>query len=77
MDKIKKSAVIPEAPGHLSERSRGLWLELVGTRVKSAARLAQFQTGLEALDRADEARLKIGNELTLTTPGAVAGILIH
>ena len=64
----KPLVVVPEPPGHLSERSRRLWLEVVPTRVRSAARLAQFQTALEALDRADQTSARIGGDLTITTP---------
>jgi phage terminase small subunit len=47
---------IPAPPEHLLERSKQLWLELVGSRVKGTSRIATFQTALEYLDMADTAR---------------------
>lgn len=62
----RRQAPIPEPPAHLSGRAKGLWSELVGTRVRSPGRVALFQAALEALDRADEARA------TVTTEGMVS-----
>lgn len=63
-----------EPPEHLSERSKQLWRDLVPKRAKSPGRLALLQAGLEALDRADEARELLSAEglTTVTeTTGAV------
>jgi hypothetical protein len=46
----------PLPPEHLSERSKRLWEELVGNRIKSPGRITMFQEALEALDLADQAR---------------------
>ena len=43
-----------EPPEHLSEKAKSLFREYVGTEVKTAARVALFIRGLEALDLADE-----------------------
>ncbi len=62
------------APFHLSERAKALWVSLVPRRAKSPERLALIQTALEALDRADAARVAIekdGLTTTTTTTGAI------
>ncbi len=67
----RKSVPIPE---HLSDKSKRLWAEIVGRRVSSPGRAVMFQTALEALDRADEARQEIETQglTTVTeTTGAV------
>ena len=67
-------ATIPDAPEHLSARSKELWRSLVRTEAKSLERQTLFQAGLEALDRADEARLLVQAEGMIartTTTGAV------
>ncbi len=46
----------PEPPAHLSERSKVLWCELVGTRVRGTTRIVLFQIPLEYLDLAGQAR---------------------
>jgi P27 family predicted phage terminase small subunit len=53
---------LPEAPEHLSERSKRIWIELVGTRALSVGRLTALQVALESLDRADEAREVVNQE---------------
>src|SRR5436190_901995 len=65
---------VPEPPGHLSDRSRALWLDVAGSRVKATPRLALLQTALESLDRADAAREKIAAEgmVTVTKGTGVA-----
>ena len=64
----KASAVIPEPPEQLSEWSKGFWRSVAGTRVKSIGRLSLLEEGLKTRDRGEEARIKIGNDLTLITP---------
>jgi phage terminase small subunit len=46
----------PNPPDHLLERSKQLWVELVGSRIKGTSRIVTFQTALEYLDLADTAR---------------------
>ena len=58
----------PVAPAHLSERSKGLWREVVPSRAKSAERQALVIAALEALDLADECMAQVRVEgLTRTT----------
>jgi phage terminase small subunit len=45
----------PDPPGHLSDRSKQLWREFVGSRIRGP-RVVSFQTALEYLDLADSAR---------------------
>ncbi len=59
-------------PEHLSDRSKALWLAVVPSRAMSAGRLAMIQVALEALDRADEARLAVRRD-GLTTKTATTG----
>ena len=60
--------VVPEPPPHLSERSAELWRRLVPGRARSVGRLTLLTAGLEALDRADQARRLIdGGELISKT----------
>ena len=59
----------PKAPKHLSERSKKLWPEYAGPVIKSPGRLVVFQTGLEALDRAEEARKILKKEGIITVTG--------
>jgi phage terminase small subunit len=47
---------IPAPPEHLSDRSKALWAELVGSRVRGPSRIVTFQTALEYLDIAESAR---------------------
>ena len=56
-------------PKHLSENSKVIWQEYADKIVKSPARKAMLQTGLEALDRAEEARQLIEKEGMITTTG--------
>jgi phage terminase small subunit len=63
-----------DPPSHLSDRARALWQSVVPSRGSSPERLAAIQTALEALDRADLARLEIERSgMTSVTPrsGAV------
>jgi len=63
----------PEAPNHLSERSKALWISLGPTRCTSVGRRNLLQVALEALDRAEEARQAIvAQGLTKTTQGTGA-----
>lgn len=76
MNKTKQgeAITIPDPPEHLSGRSRELWRKLGPDEAKSIERRTLFQAGLEALDRADEARRIIQAEGMIsktTTTGAV------
>jgi phage terminase small subunit len=63
----------PEAPPHLTERSKALWRRLGPDHAKSVARRALFQAALEALDRGDKAREVVAQEgMTSRTEGTGA-----
>jgi phage terminase small subunit len=64
----------PDPPEHLSDRAKALWRSVVPRRAKSPERLAMVQTALEALDRADGARLAIA-EQGLTTVTKTTGTI--
>jgi phage terminase small subunit len=55
--------LFPDPPPHLSESSKALWLEL-GPKAagNDAGRRAMLQAGLEALDRAEQARQLVAIE---------------
>ncbi len=60
-------------PPGLSKKSRALWAAVVPRRARSPERLALLRVGLDALDRANEAREAIAKEgltSTTTTTGA-------
>jgi phage terminase small subunit len=59
----------PSPPEHLSGRSKELWCEYIGHEIKSPGRITLFQTGLEALDRAEQARLLVEKEGLTTVTG--------
>jgi phage terminase small subunit len=57
-----------EPPAHLSDRARRLWQAVVPSQAITPGRLALVQTALEALDRAEQARVEIAaGSLTTTT----------
>ena len=57
----------PAPPEHLSERSKQLWVEFVGARIRGG-KIVSFQTALEYLDLADAARQeRIENGLVIKT----------
>src|SRR3954463_4776945 len=60
--KSDKRRSVPEAPGHLSERSRGIWNELVRDRCDSLERQVLLEHALADLDRADVLKLQIAVE---------------
>lgn len=70
LPKRMREPVVIEPPAHLSPRSRELWAAVVPSRAKSPERLALVQTALEALDRAEAARLAIERDGMLITSGA-------
>ncbi len=57
--KIRTLIKNTKPPAHLSERTQELWRQIVPRRVRSPERLTLIQTALEALDRADEARVQL------------------
>jgi phage terminase small subunit len=67
----------PEAPEHLSERSKGLWITLGPTKARTMQRRTLFQAALEALDRADQARAVIAAEGMTTTTKTTGALHIH
>jgi len=75
--KVTESEQWPGPPEHLSERSKRLWQALVGTRVKSLGRLALFQSGLEALDRADAARSAVETQGLLSVTAKTGAVHVN
>ena len=65
------------APAHLSERSRELWSEVVAEKAATAGRRAQLLVGLEALDRAGQARERLNAEGLTTTTKSTGTIHVH
>src|SRR5436309_15527299 len=59
----------PAAPEHLSETSHRLWAWLVPERCASPERCALLTVALEALDRAERARLALAAEGMTSTSG--------
>lgn len=58
----------PEPPPHLTERSKNLWRTIGPREARGIARQTLFLAALEALDRAEQARLVIeGEGMTTTT----------
>lgn len=68
---------VPEAPAHLSERSKELWLKIVPKRALSPGRLALLQTALESLDRAEQARLEVDRVGLTTTTKTTGAVHVH
>jgi phage terminase small subunit len=64
-------------PEHLSDRSKALWAELVPKRSRSAGRLVLLQSALEALDRADQARLELAAATLTTTTETTKAVHVH
>jgi phage terminase small subunit len=64
---MKKTQFPDPPPEHLSERSKALWQALAPDHARSLQRRTLFQVGLEALDRADEARVIIETEGLVST----------
>jgi phage terminase small subunit len=62
MKKPKTEVFFPEPPPHLSEKAKTLWQQYAGPVLRSPGQLALLQSGLEALDRADQARELIARE---------------
>lgn len=63
-----------QPPSHLSDRAAALWRDVVPRRAKSPGKVVIVQSALEALDRADAARVAVevaGMTTTTKTTGAV------
>ena len=60
--KSKPAESYPDAPAHLSERSRSLWQKLGPLHAENEGRRVMFATALQALDRMDEARAAIARD---------------
>ena len=71
----KSSEFLP--PSHLSKKSKSLWSKLVPRRARSPERLAHMTVALEALDRADGAKVIIDREGITTETKTTGAIHIH
>ena len=67
----------PEAPGHLSDRSKRLWHELGPVHMRSIGRQALFQAALEALDRAEDARALIATDGLVAKTTSTGALHLH
>lgn len=67
----------PAPPDDLHESSRELWTQIVGTRAKSPERIALVRVGLEALDRANEAKALIDSEGMTFKTETTGAIHVH
>ena len=65
------------APAHLSERAKTLWAELVPEAARSAGRLALLTAALQALDRAEQARLELAATTLTTTTETTKAVHVH
>jgi phage terminase small subunit len=72
---MSKTKISP--PGHLSDRSKALWAELVPRRARSPERLELLTVALEARDRAAEARAAVDAEGLTTTTETTKAVHIH
>lgn len=73
----KEQPQIVDPPLHLSERSQKLWTELTATEVETSVRRALLLTGLEALDRSEQARLAIATEGLTSTTESTGAVHLH
>ncbi|MBN2295448.1 MAG: hypothetical protein JXM70_23660 [Pirellulales bacterium] len=62
-------------PSHLSENSKKIWQTVVPATGRSLSRLALVQSGLESLDRANQARALIDAEGIIVNPEG--GKMLH
>jgi len=65
------------APAHLSDRAKALWAAVVPRRARSPERLALLQAGLEALDRAEAARVAVNEQGMTTTTKTTGATHVH
>jgi len=66
-----------DAPSHLSERAKELWGQLVPLRARSPGRLALLTAALEALDRAEQARVELAAATLTTTTETTKAVHVH
>jgi phage terminase small subunit len=71
--------IAPEmtCPEHLSPRSQELYRQLVPARAKSVERIALVVAGLEALDRAEEARQAVAVEGMISKTETTGALHVH
>jgi P27 family predicted phage terminase small subunit len=74
---MKRPEPYPDPPEHLSERSRSLWRTIGPREARGIARQTLFQTALEALDRAEQARLTVEREGMTTTTERSSVVHVH
>ena len=67
----------PAPPAHLSPRSQELWRVLAPTAAKPLQRRTLFQTALESLDRADQARALIESEGLVSKTKSTGALHVH
>ena len=80
MAKQSKSELTPEPsppPEHLSDRSKRIWGDVVPRRCRSPERIVLLQAALEALDRAEEARVAIQTAGMTTTTKRSGAVHVH
>lgn len=66
-----------EPPAYLSQHSQGLWRNLVPSRAKSIGRRQLLTVALEALDRAEEARLILARDGLTATTKTTGAVHVH
>jgi hypothetical protein len=66
-----------DPPTHLSPRAKSLWAQLVPSRARSAGRLALLTAALEAMDRAEQARLELAAATLTTTTETTKAVHVH
>jgi len=67
----------PEPPAHFSERSKTIWRTIGPTHVRSLGRQMYFQSALESLDRAEEARKLIEIEGLTSKTTSTGALHVH
>lgn len=73
--KVTENVIAP--PEHLSRRAKDLWMRLAPKEARSTERRTLFQTALECLDRADQARELIAAAGLTSTTKSTGAIHIH
>ena len=68
---------IDSPPKHLSPHARALWAELALKAANTPSRRAMFQTALECIDLADEARASIKLDGLFTTTVSTGAVHAH
>jgi P27 family predicted phage terminase small subunit len=73
----KTSQPFPEAPQHLSTRAQEVWRTMGPEKAHNPGRRLLLQSGLEALDRADQAREAIAREGMTTKTESTGAVHIN